>query len=269
MVLAAVSLLFLRTREGFENFSSPTCANGKQPTDTAAGPMCEIASTPRACQPGYTSEGEGCRSADGSSYYSPSGCPDGFLSAGDKCIKREPAVCPSGTEKYYLMSLPNGVYEGAKCVPTSVSKYEAKLPEMGPDKPQPTASDMANICKPGDKLGVKVTPGAKRVCVATSQGSSGPQESSAEDISISKTVIQEVIDSLKPFRPPTAPASDLEKERKEITNLAKRDMFFVQAALFLVVLSMLSYFMFSLETANLIAFALLCVGIAMGFFLRR
>lgn len=81
--------------------------------------------------------------------------------------------------------------------------------------------------------------------------------------------IREVTDSLKPFRPPTAPSSDLEKERKEITNLATRNLYFIQIALFLVVLSMLSYFMFSLDTANLIAFGLLCVGIALGFFLRR
>lgn len=81
--------------------------------------------------------------------------------------------------------------------------------------------------------------------------------------------VERVKNSLKPFRPPTAPSSDLEKERKEITELAKRNLFFVQVALFLVVLAMLSYFMFSLETANLLAFALLCVGIAMGFFLRR
>jgi cation transport ATPase len=81
--------------------------------------------------------------------------------------------------------------------------------------------------------------------------------------------IERVKNSLKPFRPPTAPSSDLEKERKEISEIAKRNLFFVQAALFLVVLAMLSYVMFSLNTANLIAFALLCVGIAMGFFLRR
>lgn len=81
--------------------------------------------------------------------------------------------------------------------------------------------------------------------------------------------IERVKNSLKPFRPPTAPASDLEKERKEITEIAKRNLFFIQVALFLVVLAMLSYFVFSLDTANLIAFALLCVGIAMGFFLRR
>jgi hypothetical protein len=81
--------------------------------------------------------------------------------------------------------------------------------------------------------------------------------------------LKEVKDSLKPFRPPTAPASDLEKERKEITALARRNLYFIQVALFLVVLVMLSYVTLPLETANLIAFALLCVGIALGFFLRK
>ena len=81
--------------------------------------------------------------------------------------------------------------------------------------------------------------------------------------------LKDVKNSLKPFRPPTAPASDLEKERKEITTVARRNLYFIQVALFLVVLAMLSYFVFSLETANLIAFALLCVGIALGFFLRK
>lgn len=81
--------------------------------------------------------------------------------------------------------------------------------------------------------------------------------------------IRKTNQSLKPLRPPTAPSSDLEKERREITNLATRNLYFIQIALFLVVLSMLSYFVFSLDTANLIAFGLLCVGIALGFFLRR
>ena len=271
LILVAFSLYFLRTREGLEDFSSPTCSNGTQPTETGSGPMCEIANTPRVCEPGYTVEGEGCRSADGTNYYSPPGCPDGFLPAGDKCIKREPAICPPGTELYGVMALPSAVREGLKCVPTSVSTYEAKqLPAMGPGSPQPSPSELANICKAGDKLGFKSTPGSTPVCLATgSTATTTPTESSPEDISTSKTVIQQVIDSLKPFRPPTAPSSDIEKERKEITDIAKRNLFFIQAALFLVVLAMLTYLMFPLETANLIAFALLCVGIAMGFFLRR
>ena len=80
--------------------------------------------------------------------------------------------------------------------------------------------------------------------------------------------IEQVKNSLKPFRPPTAPSSDLEKERKAITEDANRNLFFLQIALFLVVLVMLSYVILPLEYANPIAFLLLCVGIALGFFLK-
>jgi Ca2+/Na+ antiporter len=82
-------------------------------------------------------------------------------------------------------------------------------------------------------------------------------------------VMREVIDSLKPFRPPTAPSSDLEKERKEISEIAKRDLYFIQFVLMLVVLVLLSYLLLPFDSANMIAFLLLCVGIALGFFLRR
>lgn len=80
--------------------------------------------------------------------------------------------------------------------------------------------------------------------------------------------IREVKDSLKPFRPPTAPASDLEKERKAITDAARRNLYFLQVALFLVVIVMLCYVILPLDYANGIAFLLLCVGIALGFFLK-
>lgn len=80
--------------------------------------------------------------------------------------------------------------------------------------------------------------------------------------------LREVKDSLKPFRPPTAPASDLEKERRAITEDARRNLYFLQIALFLVVLVLLSYVVMPLEYANLVSFLLLCVGIALGFFLK-
>jgi Ca2+/Na+ antiporter len=80
--------------------------------------------------------------------------------------------------------------------------------------------------------------------------------------------IARVKDSLKPFRPPTAPSSDLEKERKAITDDARRNLYFLQVALFLVVLVLLSYVTLPLEYANAISFLLLCVGIALGFFLK-
>lgn len=81
--------------------------------------------------------------------------------------------------------------------------------------------------------------------------------------------VRRVKDSLKPFRPPTAPSSDLEKERKAITDDARRSLYFLQIALFLVVVVMLSYLILPLDYANPIAFLLLCVGISIGFFLKR
>lgn len=80
--------------------------------------------------------------------------------------------------------------------------------------------------------------------------------------------LRDVKDSLKPFRPPTAPSSDLEQERKAITDVARRNLYFLQIALFLVVLVLLSYITLPLEYANAISFLLLCVGIALGFFLK-
>ena len=80
--------------------------------------------------------------------------------------------------------------------------------------------------------------------------------------------IKEVKDSLKPFRPPTSPSSDLEKERQSITKDAKKNLFFLQLALFLILLVLLSYVILPLEYANPIAFLLLCLGIAVGFFLK-
>jgi cation transport ATPase len=80
--------------------------------------------------------------------------------------------------------------------------------------------------------------------------------------------IRTVKDSLRPFRPPTAPSTDLEKERKEITDIARRNLYFLQIALFLVVLVFLSYLLLPFEYANGISFLLLCLGIAVGFFLK-
>jgi len=71
------------------------------------------------------------------------------------------------------------------------------------------------------------------------------------------------------MRPPTAPPSDLEKERREISDIAKRNLFFVQVALVLVVVALLGYLVLPIEYAHMIGFLLLCVGISVGFFLRR
>jgi hypothetical protein len=81
--------------------------------------------------------------------------------------------------------------------------------------------------------------------------------------------LREVTDSLKPFRPPTQPSSDLEQERRSILQVIQHNLLLIQIVLFLMVLSLLSYLMLPYEYANGLTFLLLCVGIALGFFLRK
>lgn len=81
--------------------------------------------------------------------------------------------------------------------------------------------------------------------------------------------IEKTTQSLKPMRPPTSPGSDLEIERKAILSFAQKDMFFIQIALFLAVLSMLGYLILPTQYAHNIALLLLTVAISFGFFLRR
>lgn len=81
--------------------------------------------------------------------------------------------------------------------------------------------------------------------------------------------LKETSDDLKPFRPPTAPSSDIEKERKAIQYELRRNFLVVQVALFVVVLCLLTYIFVPMNYAHYIAFLLVCVGIAVGIFLRK
>jgi hypothetical protein len=74
---------------------------------------------------------------------------------------------------------------------------------------------------------------------------------------------------LTPLRPPTAPADDLEKERKAIAFDVRRSVLFIQVALGLVILALVAYLVLPASSANGVAFLLLCVGVAVGFFLRK
>ena len=81
--------------------------------------------------------------------------------------------------------------------------------------------------------------------------------------------LEDVTQSLKPMRPPTAPSSDLEKERKAILAISQKDMFFVQIALFLAILSLLAYVVLPTDYAHGIVLLFLTVAISFGFFLRK
>ena len=81
--------------------------------------------------------------------------------------------------------------------------------------------------------------------------------------------IKEINNSLKPMRAPTAPSSDLEKERRAILSIQGHDLFFIQFSLFLLVLVFLSYLTLPTDTAHVLSFLLLSVGVSIGFFLTR
>lgn len=90
-----------------------------------------------------------------------------------------------------------------------------------------------------------------------------------KDVSSSANEVRRIKDSLRVFRPPTAPSSDLEKERRAIADIAKQNMFFIQAVLMILLLALVGYIMLPIEWAHGIAFLLLCTAISIGFFLRR
>ena len=81
--------------------------------------------------------------------------------------------------------------------------------------------------------------------------------------------VKGVSDSLKPMRPPTAPNSDLEIERKKIINAQAQSLLFIQIALALLVAALVSYMVLPADYAHGIAFLLLTVAISFGFFLRK
>jgi hypothetical protein len=81
---------------------------------------------------------------------------------------------------------------------------------------------------------------------------------------------KDAAEKLKTLRPKTAPADDIQKIRKDILSPdANPSILFIQVALFLVFLSLLTYLLVPIGYAHGIVFLLLCVGIAIGIFLRK
>lgn len=83
------------------------------------------------------------------------------------------------------------------------------------------------------------------------------------------SALNETIRELKPKRQPTAPADDLSRERQRILQGPGIDILMIQIALFLAVLSVLSFLVLDRDTAQGLTFFLLCTGVAIGFFLRK
>ncbi len=81
--------------------------------------------------------------------------------------------------------------------------------------------------------------------------------------------IQEVNQSLKPLRPPTAPASDIAMSRKAIMDSSAPNILLLQILLGILVLCLIGYALLPLDVAHGLSIVLLAVGIALGIFLKK
>lgn len=241
-----------------------------------------------------------CESAEGARDGDRPACPAGFTEVTNdntgnrQCEKITPIRCSNaGT---LLITMMPGKFFGQKdaidkvlCVPANLS-YDPTPEDM--EKVRATnPPDLTKLCKkPEDTFAFDITT-LKPKCippvvapppppvVAPTAPTAAPPVARVSAPAVVRNApiselgptsgIRDLLDSLIPFRPPTAPSSDLEIERKAILAITQKDMFFIQIALFLSVLSMLGYLVLPTEYAHGIALLLLTVAISFGFFLRR
>jgi hypothetical protein len=78
--------------------------------------------------------------------------------------------------------------------------------------------------------------------------------------------VQGIVDSTKR---PRGLETEIEKERKAIALLTEQNLLLVQVVLGLLVASLLAYIFLPLNAAHGLTFLLLCVGIAVGIFLKK
>jgi hypothetical protein len=81
--------------------------------------------------------------------------------------------------------------------------------------------------------------------------------------------IAAVTETIKPMRPPTAPAEDINKERSAILRGSSPNFLLFQIALVILLMCLLVYVFVPVEYAHGIVFLLLSVGIAVGIFLTK
>jgi hypothetical protein len=81
--------------------------------------------------------------------------------------------------------------------------------------------------------------------------------------------IKEVTDSLKPMRPPVAGSDEINLERRRILETSQPSMIVIQVALAVAVLCLLAYVFLPANSAHIVAFLFLSVGVAVGIFLKK
>jgi hypothetical protein len=140
--------------------------------------------------------------------------------------------CPSGFKLVEETSPPSQV-----CVSQRDNSIRMPLGSPPPERPSTTTDDL---------------PGAE----------SGPVYESFDNL-------KDLVDTLKPLRPPTAPASDLAIERKSILTSTAPNFLLIQVELAIVILCLLVYAFAPLEVAPSLVVLLLSVGVAVGIFLWK
>jgi hypothetical protein len=83
------------------------------------------------------------------------------------------------------------------------------------------------------------------------------------------TSVKSLVDTLKPLRPPTAPASDLAAERNAILESSAPNFLLIQVELAVLILCLLAYSFLPMTMAPGVTVLLLSVGVAVGIFLRK
>jgi hypothetical protein len=81
--------------------------------------------------------------------------------------------------------------------------------------------------------------------------------------------VKKITDSLKVARPEVAPGDEAEKEYRTIMGIVSQRLLLLQVVLALVVVSLIGYFILPLTAAHGLTFLLVCLGIAIGIFLKK
>lgn len=175
-------------------------------------------------------------------------CPSDFSFLQDRCVLN------SDTTRFVtLNSLPTNADEVQ--ISTELSRVTAAL-EAVRLQAEGTASAHTSLLEAQEKS------------KDSAQAYSALQQQYAE-VTNATAAIRDTTAALRPPRAPTAPAIDLSRERNLLLYGYGVDILFLQIALGLAVLSLLSFIVLSREGALGVTILLLATGIAIGFFLRK
>jgi hypothetical protein len=204
-------------------------------------------------------------------------CPDGFEKGTFFSCR---AVCPAGF-KYQQDEVGGAGPPIARCVHINYNNVRynlTALPQLEPTEPEPTSyaaertrieNELVRVAKEVADIDTLREAKRQREKIVQDYSAIDTKYSAFRDTVDGIEKLKKLNETLKPLRPATAPTEDYEKERIAVLSIENRDLFFIQFSLFLLVLVFLGYLTLSIDTAHVLAFLLLSVGVSIGFFLTR